>query len=95
MSLTHSQLLMILIGLEIDIFSQEAGTLGAGTFSSLADISVSLNIASAGGQTNLATYEDIYSLDQMISNLGTMKTLIDTKVSELTSLGDGAEDCSN
>ncbi len=78
-------------GLELNIYSQQAGTLGAGTFTSLADISVSMTTASLGGQTNLGTYEDIYSIDQMISNLDGMQALIDSQIGELTTLTTNAD----
>ncbi|NQY81178.1 MAG: hypothetical protein HRT47_12800 [Candidatus Caenarcaniphilales bacterium] len=78
-------------GLDLNIFSQQAGSMGAGTFFSLADISVSMTTASLGGQTNLGTYEDIYSIDQMLSNLDSMQTLVDTQINELTDFSANAE----
>ena len=67
-------------GIEIDISSQEAGTLGAGTYSALSDISISENIASVGGITGTVVNTNIYDIEQMLENLNGFKTTLSNEV---------------
>jgi hypothetical protein len=70
--------------LGIDVASQKAGSLGAGTFSALRDISISNSVASLGSKTNLASKEDLYDIDQMLANLDSMFDLVSTQSAKVT-----------
>lgn len=82
-------------GLDINIFSQANGSFAAGAFTSLADISISETTASVGGLSDLATYEDIFSLDQMIANIDAKNAQVTNTVNELTSFADQAQNFEN
>ncbi|NQY80081.1 MAG: hypothetical protein HRT47_07195 [Candidatus Caenarcaniphilales bacterium] len=66
--------------IEIDVFSNEAGTLAAGTFQALADISLSETLASFSGERNNVSEEDLYDLEQMIMNISTMRDTLSSSL---------------
>ena len=63
-------------GIEIDVTSNKKGTFATGTNNVLQDISVSSTVASLGGKRDLANFKDLYDIDQMLANLGSISGFI-------------------
>ena len=66
--------------LDIDIASQKKGSIATGTFNALQDISISTSVASVGGKRDSANFRDLYDIDQMLANLGSISKFVNDEV---------------
>jgi hypothetical protein len=63
-------------GLHIDVGTQYTGSFATGTNNALQNISISSTVASLGGRRDLANFRDLYDIDQMLANLGSISDRI-------------------